>query len=230
MSALAGTFQIAGGGVIGRDHARAGRNGQDAFAWGAREGALAAVVTDGCSSGPHSEVGAKLGARLLLDALLDGGGWDEVNARALARLRAVGEALGGVTEELVHDYLLFTAIAIVVRDDLTTIVAAGDGLAAVNGARILLGPYPGNAPPYLGYALLGEAPGCLLAPVVEIATPELSSALLATDGAAELELAELWRDDASFTNPDQVRRRLTLIGRERGLADDTSVVVLRRRP
>jgi hypothetical protein len=223
-------FAIAGGAVIGRDHARAGKNGQDALAWAERDGTLAAVVTDGCSSAPHSEVGAKLGARILVDGLLRGGSWQEINAAVLARLRAAAEAMGGVDERTVHDYFLFAAVGVVVRPDLTTIVAAGDGLAAVNGARVQIGPYPDNAPPYLGYALLGDAPGCLLRPLVEIPTAELGSALVATDGAAELELAEFWRDARFFANSDQVRRRLTLLGRERGLADDTAVVVLRRRP
>jgi hypothetical protein len=221
-------FEIAGGTVIGRDHARAGRNGQDAWAWGERDGVLAAVVTDGCSSAPHSEVGAKIGARVVLEAILAGAG--DVTEVALARLRDVAEALGGVDATRVHDYLLFTTVALVVREDVTTIVAAGDGVVAVNGARVRLGPFPDNAPPYLAYALLGEAPACRLEPVVEIATAELASALIGSDGALDVELSELWRDDAFFRNPDQVRRRLTLLARDPGLADDTTVAVVRRRP
>lgn len=220
-------FQIAGGTVIGREHARAGRNGQDAFAWGERDGVLAAAVTDGCSSAPHSEVGARLGARIVVDALLRGGSAADVTAAVLGRLRAVADALGGATGEVVHDYLLFTIVAVAIGGETARVLAAGDGLVVVNGARVRLGPFPDDAPPYLGYALL-DHDACALAPVVEIATADLTAMVLASDGAAELD--EPWRDEAFFVNPDQVRRRLTLLWRDGVLGDDATVVTVRRRP
>src|SRR5215467_2985954 len=61
-------FEIAGGSVTGRAHVAAGRNNQDAFCWASDADGLVAVVCDGCSSGPHNEVGAQLGARLFVQA------------------------------------------------------------------------------------------------------------------------------------------------------------------
>jgi hypothetical protein len=49
--------------VIGREHRRRGRGGQDAAAVVLVEGIACAVVCDGCSSGEASEVGARLSAR-----------------------------------------------------------------------------------------------------------------------------------------------------------------------
>ena len=46
---------------VGRDHVRVGRNNQDGV-FATRD---VVVVTDGCGSQPHSEVGAQLGARFL---------------------------------------------------------------------------------------------------------------------------------------------------------------------
>ena len=59
-------FEIAGGSVAGRSHVLAGKGNQDAYHWSVEERSLVAVVCDGCGSGAESEVGAALGARLLV--------------------------------------------------------------------------------------------------------------------------------------------------------------------
>ncbi len=59
-------FEIAGGSVSGRSHVLAGKGNQDAYYWAGQETSLVAVVCDGCGSGASSEVGAELGARLLV--------------------------------------------------------------------------------------------------------------------------------------------------------------------
>lgn len=56
------TFAFASGTVQGRDHRLQGRNNQDAFFLLEREDVTVAIVCDGCSSGAHSEIGARLGA------------------------------------------------------------------------------------------------------------------------------------------------------------------------
>lgn len=63
-------FEIAGGTVAGRDHVACGRNNQDAFAWHQDERCTIAVVADGCSEGLHSEVGAKLLARIITNQVV----------------------------------------------------------------------------------------------------------------------------------------------------------------
>ncbi|HKD75720.1 MAG TPA: protein phosphatase 2C domain-containing protein, partial [Ktedonobacterales bacterium] len=60
---------IAGGSVPGRAHLMTGRPNQDALSWVRSERALIGAVCDGCGSGAHSEVGAQLGAQLLVGAL-----------------------------------------------------------------------------------------------------------------------------------------------------------------
>jgi len=96
-------FQIAGGSVPGRRHRMAGRNNQDAFAWAARDGALVAVVSDGCGSGTHSEVGAQIGARLVVRAALrltragltGGDLLKRLRGQVLAGLRRLAMAMSG---------------------------------------------------------------------------------------------------------------------------------------
>ena len=53
----------------GKSTARVGRNNQDAHAFSVCDERILALVCDGCGSGRYSEVGAQIGARLLLAAL-----------------------------------------------------------------------------------------------------------------------------------------------------------------
>jgi len=242
-------FEIAGGSVPGRTHVVAGRNNQDAFGWAADDDGLVAVVCDGCGSAPHSEVGARLGARLFVHAaarllrspleardLLEQVSQDVLaNLRVLAR--QMGDAAGFV--RTVRDHFLFTIVGLLVTARGATTFCLGDGLLVVNGRRTRLGPFPDNQPPYLGYRLLSdlpEVPERALVPSLSLEVhttmpvDAVQSIVLATDGAADLD-ATFWDDDRFFTNADMVRRRLAVLNRAPGggLDDDTTLVVVRRK-
>ncbi|MBN1209138.1 MAG: protein phosphatase 2C domain-containing protein [Myxococcaceae bacterium] len=259
-------FDIAAASVIGREHVRAGRNNQDALSVRAEGGVLAAVVADGCGSGAHSEVGAQLGARCVAEAALDvlkggtpvedAGFLEAVRARVLKFLTTLTAQLGS---SLVGEHLLFTIVGAVITPERTLVFSAGDGLWVLNGAVHPLGPFPNNAPPYLAYGLL--SPGAVpLERQALVATEEVMALMLGTDGAADLAklsearvperdepvgpLSQYWTDARYFQNPDALRRRLALLGRESVradftahrlvrtpglLADDTTLIVLRRR-
>jgi serine/threonine protein phosphatase PrpC len=234
-------FDIAGGSVAGRAHAAAGRNNQDAFCWSTSEAGIVAVVCDGCSSEPHSEVGAKVGARLVAHAAarLCGAklGADDLLERVrldvLARLRLLATEMGSETfQRTVAEYLLFTVVGVVVTATSATTFSMGDGLVSMNGTRRILGPFPNNEPPYLGYGLLSRGPSFEIHGSVP--TDELERLVLATDGASDFETDEpletMCDDDRIFRNPDMVRRRLTVMRqRQRGLTDDTTLIFVRRR-
>lgn len=222
-------FEAAAGSIVGTAHLHAGRNGQDGFAIHRQGDTTVAVVTDGCGSATHSEVGAKIGAAIVAREVAK----DFLHAPAaiLDQLRAIAAALGDDIERVVNDYLLFTIVGVVVTPAETIVFSAGDGLFAINGRERVLGPYPGNAPPYLGYALLdGEVPSFIIEQCVP--TEQVRTILIATDGAARLadSLEPFWSDETVFRNPDAVRRKLFRLTR-RGSAvldDDTTIVVLRR--
>lgn len=193
-------FEIAGGSVSGRSHVLAGRGNQDAYHWSLEERSLVAVVCDGCGSGAESEVGAALGARLLVAeasrAIALGGAadspalWEEVRTRVLARLADLLAAMGGKRSRLVSEMFLFTVVGLAVSEDRAVIFAAGDGIFAVGDDVERLGPFPRNEPPYLGYGLLDEAPFGPASPRLDVhrafPTSELDTVLLGTDGAADL--------------------------------------------
>jgi len=221
--------------VIGREHRRTDRPCQDAFAIRRGARAVVAVVCDGCGSAAHSELGARLGANLLAAALvarLDGGAgvaeratWRGACDEVIAQLAALVPALDADPTAAIARHFLFTVLAAAIGDDGAAILAIGDGVIAVDGAVRVL-EAEDDAPGYLGYELLGRP-----AQLELTALPAPSSIVLASDGARPLaaELAGLAGEDRLFANPDALRRRLAIAGREPGLLlDDTTIIALRR--
>ena len=233
-----GPYQLAGGSVAGRSHAISGRNNQDGFCWIQSERGAVAVVCDGCGSRPHSEIGAKVGARLVAESatmLLDSNhSVDEVLERVrTSTLEGIEAWARGISarhyREIVVDYFLFTIVGVLVDQERVTPFSLGDGLLVINGERSELGPFENNEPPYLSYGLLhpSTAPRFNVHPSLDLDATE--SFLVGTDGALELpQLEPFWEDDRIFRNPDMVRRRLAVHQREhRALGDDTTLIVAR---
>ncbi len=173
----------------------------------------------------------------------------------LERLNGLLPALGGPPAAAVHDHLFFTLLGAVVTRRETVIFSLGDGVWMLDGERRVI-RFPGNAPPYLGYALIPEAlesPSLACAPfVIEARRPTagVESLLIGTDGAADLEradpglLVELTTDQRYLKNPQAVSRCLARLNRERIrvdwqagavrkspglLEDDTTLILVRRR-
>ena len=162
-----------------------------------------AAVTDGCSSGRYSEVGARLGAAHLA-------GWVPQLWRTLGGCQAApGDLARGATDALlaylytvsgglkpggpdalpsvVGDYLLFGFLCAVVDRERAVVFGVGDGVYSVNGAVTVLDPGPENAPDYLAYRLLGVRGRRIQARVhLTLPTAELASLVLGTDGLADL--------------------------------------------
>ena len=266
-------FELAAGSVRGREHLRLERNNQDAYAILRNEQYTVAVVCDGCGSGQHSEVGAQIGARLTIKSLtralsnqFSKGNpisfhelLEQVRQDLLRQIDNLAQAMGGNWVQTLKDYFLFTIVGVVITSTEILVFSLGDGVIIINGQEIDLGSFPGNSPPYLAYGLCETVSNHgfrshLLPPLEQV-----ESILIGTDGVRELMnvaqqqlpgkqelvglISQFWQEDHYFTNPDQIRRRLSLINREVTkfdrqtqklqktpglLPDDTSLVVLRR--
>lgn len=259
-------FENAAGSVAGMRHVGAGRNNQDAVRVVSTSSATVAVVCDGCGSASRSEVGAWLGVELIAHAIarrcegarrFEAAVLTQVENEVLNTLRALGSKFGDGAARVVSEGFLFTVIGAVVLADETVVFAAGDGVFAVNGEVVVIGPFAGNAPPYLGLALLEKqpTPGRGLKILRRVPTAEVESLVVGTDGVGDLvdgdrivpempAFSDFWTDDAFFSNPDLLRRRLAKLNQPRRdidwerrrirktaavLDDDTSLVVIRRR-
>ncbi|MDJ0897902.1 MAG: protein phosphatase 2C domain-containing protein [Xenococcus sp. MO_188.B8] len=266
-------FELAVGSVRGREHLRLERNNQDAYAILRNEQYTVAVVCDGCGSGQYSEVGAQIGARLTIESLTRALSsqsskgnpissdrlLEQVRQDLLRQIDNLAQAMGGNWLQTLKDYFLFTIVGVVITSTDILVFSLGDGVIIINGKEIDLGSFPGNAPPYLAYELSAIAPNHRLRSHSLPPLEQVESILIGTDGVRELinvaqqqlpgkqelvgSISQFWQEDRYFTNPDQIRRRLSLINREVTkfdrqtqklqktlglLPDDTSLVVLRR--
>lgn len=246
---MIGQFSTASGTVIGRDHLTAGRNNQDAFLVSSSSIHTLIMCGDGCSSSPFSEVGARAGLPLLSRAIETQLArfsrrpypvslekpfpfWLRVSEDFLSQIRVLANAMGESLSEVVFDYFLFAFVGALITPWGTTIFSSGDGLYALNGEVVKIGPFPGNEPPYLAYALTDSSPGSVrerprLVINATVPTDTVNQVLVATDGAFFLvekegsnlpgrdevvgPLSQFWTDDAFFDNPDEIRRRLSAI-------------------
>lgn len=225
--------------VLGGAHRIAGKNNQDAAATAAGPQSFAAVVCDGCSSAPGSEVGAQLAARRVARLLVDAGAptsatgfWSTLTTTLTAELKTLLDALTLPDAPPPLDLFLFTVVGVWSDPDATIFFALGDGVFGVDGALTRLGPFADNAPPYLGYHAAqqaGSAPLPTLAPVAVLPTSSVERWLIGSDGVGELSDPLALCADRSFTHPDALRRALAVEARAGRLPDDTTAIVGRRR-
>ncbi|MBK8259706.1 MAG: protein phosphatase 2C domain-containing protein [Polyangiaceae bacterium] len=232
-------FEVAGGSVSGRAHFLAGKPNQDAFLTLEKNGFVVGLVADGCGSGERSEVGAWLGVHTMANEIVSHKGadlenptfWDRVEKAVISTLDKTARSMGDLTEELVHRFFLFTVLGVVATNRQVAVFSLGDGVWAVNGKVNVIGPFPGNAPPYLGHALLRSDRPLWGKLIVQDVLPaqKVESVLIATDGAADWEdlrsrllpgtremvgpLSDVWQNDRYFSHPDALRRKLARMNR-----------------
>lgn len=180
-------FEIAAGSVPGSNHTMPGRpgwtNNHDAFAWKKSLNHVIGVVCDGCGGAKHSEIGAKLFCKILLESLhnilcahMDYFVKKRENVISflehdlLAKMQHIISFLKpsySSSERLLEpdvsqiqeaslalDYFLFTTLFFVVTPKITAVYSIGDGFYSVNGKSVALGPFKNNEPPYLTYRLM----------------------------------------------------------------------------
>jgi hypothetical protein len=212
-------IRATGAAVIGARHMRGARNGQDAAAVWTAEATGAVVVCDGCGSGASSEVGARLGAQLVIAALAqrlaagtspaDPALWTAVRDEVVAQLGALASAMHGDFAQIVHEHFLFTVVAAAVGGDDAAVWAVGDGAYAIDGRTQVIGPFAENQPPYLAYDLLDMGQP---AHVATTSAVRGGAIVVATDGVAELGLEAIAIEN-SLAHPDALRRRLAVLAR-----------------
>jgi hypothetical protein len=211
--------------VIGREHARVGRNNQDGWAEVARGSRQVVVVCDGCSSQPFSEVGARLGAHHVAQACLNGP-LEGVMHQAAEATKAMLEVFAA--QGTLERYGLFTVLAAVHEAGVGVVFGAGDGLWAADG-RVAELASDANAPDYAAYGLAhrerGQWKQHFFGPATEM--------VVASDGFGEAlasepqALAELIAPPVVWRNPAALQRGLNLLSARLRLADDCTVVAMR---
>jgi hypothetical protein len=261
-------FAMAMGSVPGTDHTKPGEpgwtNNHDACTMVVTDHCRVVVVADGCGSGAHSEVGSKIGVACIANFLAAAVGnlanskseplltdqfWDRVKSQVVAHLTVLANAMGGSLTHTVNNYFLFAFVGVLILKERTYIFSFGDGIYAVNGEVVVLGPFPGNAPPYLMYNLTGStlaahSPEQLKIQVDRILpTDELEHCAVGSDGVVDLisiasmnvpgckdlvgPLEQYWTKPFYTQNPDGIRRHLARINKEMPSGDRVKKGLLR---
>jgi hypothetical protein len=225
------TAAVWAGSVPGREHLRVFRNNQDGAAVVRTGERVVAVVTDGCSSGRYSEVGARLGASWLARRLSSGFEQDTEVALAnlsedfvawLDRLARDLDLSAAELRAIVGDYLLFTFLAAVVDSERFVIFGAGDGAFAIDDRVVRISALD-DAPDYLAYRLLGRPVRAVVH--ASGSSSEIRSIALGTDGAAALlEEGSMLAAHANPSNPALLQRALQRRARE--CFDDATVALV----
>ena len=196
-------FELAAGSVTGSQHRLTGKNNQDAFYSLRTPSATIAVVCDGCGSGTHSEVGAKLGARLVVGAIAQllarsdepspwstEDFWQQVQQQVLNQLHPLADQMGGCTAQTIGEYFLFTIVGTLLTPTAAVVFSLGDGIMVVNGQVFQSGPFPNNAPPYLAYKLLNSSLSKIEIFQIQVQhhlpIDQVETILIGTDGVIDL--------------------------------------------
>ena len=215
-----------------------GINLQDGIQLFQDETVISGVVTDGCGSTPHPEVGAKLFAYQLArwarkyNGTIPEAGVHELNATLLLEIGAFAGTNLTRFRQFINDYMLFTVVGVISTPERTVIYGAGDGIWAVNGKVTEIDQ--DNQPDYPAYAVLNpeNQEKCELKIYWSGATDEIDSLLVATDGfryVPEHTMKSFWTDPKYLKNPYSLQRTVNPLVWGGHAKDDISGILLRRK-
>lgn len=228
-------LRYAFGSVPGSRHRALGKPSQDAATVRPLpNGNALFAVADGCSSGKHSEFGARLGVQALAAALAahpipqpdHSAFWQSIHRHVLNELEYTLRLFED-RRAAIYDFLLFTLVGCLIANRSATFFHLGDGTIFINGREFPI-EAENNTPPYLSYALLGSEVFPIeklqFHVVQTVPLADLGSALIGTDGVNELvraeeetipgrietvgPIADLWATDTCFQNRHSLQRKL----------------------
>lgn len=237
--------RIREGSVIGREHVRLGKNNQDGKNFGSvvigEKTYYYGFVSDGCSAGNNSEVGAKLIVAYLASEvrMMIATGTTIENIpdslfnrcvgylRSIASLTCVGDPQQSL--DFIKNHLLCTVIGFVMDDKKLIIFSAGDGVIVVNDAVTNIDQ--NNTPKYLAYHLVdrqflklqaGELPQTFVTTSYDLST--VGKFAICSDGITESAISHLW---GHVHQLGLLRRLRILVNRNiEPFADDCTQVVV----
>jgi serine/threonine protein phosphatase PrpC len=128
-------FALQAGTVPGMNHILPGQpcwyNNQDAYSLRQNHKASVAVISDGCGSSPHSEVGAQIISQLITQRVMEifsgcydpeelrDDFWNKLHQDVLAEVRTLAHRMGENLSRTIDDYFLATVLGVLVLPDRT---------------------------------------------------------------------------------------------------------------
>jgi hypothetical protein len=188
-------FVFASGSVMGSYHKSIDKNNQDSRILIRRHNYAIGIVTDGCGSSDHSEVGARLGADMIAANITN-----SVNTPSYTE--KPNQWISGIIYNCCMDLyafyesydidetdLLFTVVGFVLTPTYSHFFCYGDGLVFIDGNWDII-TSPGNYPEYPIYRVL-KAKDAEPQFFRTVPTKGLYSFAVGTDGLNDLKLASV---------------------------------------
>lgn len=250
-------FYVTCGSIQGSSHRIRYKNNQDALYIRQKNDTLCAVVCDGCSGSKHSEIGAGLISRYIVNECLKlfnpisgkmtlsacEKSLADLGCNTLCFISGIVEELGINLEIAIQDMFLFTVLGVVMDNDNTFIFNAGDGSYVINDTLYRIEQE--NKPQYISYGLIqgfNPAPFHIQA---LIETQKIDNLMLSSDGLDYLlrnsekllrdgkvcgGYEQFLNDERYINNLSLLQKRLVVLGGLNSvLKDDTSIILIRRR-
>jgi hypothetical protein len=188
-------FVFASGSVMGSYHKSIDKNNQDSRILIRRHNYAIGIVTDGCGSSDHSEVGARLGADMIAANIANSVNISSYIDKPNPWISDIVHNCCSELETLYEDYhidktdLLFTVAGFVITPTYSYFFCYGDGLVFIDGNWDII-TSPQNYPEYPIYRVVdGKEP--IPQFFRTVSTKSLYSFAVGTDGLTDLKLASV---------------------------------------
>lgn len=229
-------MNIAYASIVGSTHRALEYNNQDFVLVKSIADIQICLVADGCGSGSNSEVGAQLALNFIAKTIVENNNWQK---NLMERLNDYSQNLAEMhsddSQTFIKNFLLYTIVGCVVRDEKIILFSCGDGVILINENLNVIDQ--DNRPRYLNNSLISNTSAQIEFQQVDLNT---HSILIGTDGVEDLingiesekvneysSLTELINDEFILSNPVRLPKLLQKYSRKGILKDDCSLVIIK---
>ena len=232
-------MKTAYGSISGSVHKRLEYNNQDFVMVTQNEDCIIGLIADGCGSGSNSEVGAQLSLNFISKWLQENSDENDWGVHLKKDIQnyslALSKTHSSEPRQFIKDYLLYTILGFIVRDDIITVFSFGDGVIIMGNEIKIIDQ--SNRPKYINNELLGDEGGSF-----EFYDFGLKDQILVlgSDGLLDLidgigkglvdeyrTLDDFTEDNRHFTNPVHLPKLLQKYSNTGQIKDDCSVIILK---
>lgn len=197
------------------------------------------LIADGCGSGSNSEVGAQLGLKFLSKRILgqiDTDWKSNLKEDIQSYSKEIAAIHSNDPEGFIRDFLLYTIIGFVEKDDILTIFSYGDGVIIIDDKIEIIDH--DNRPKYINNELIGSEGGDFLFREINFENQKIT---LGSDGLIDLlegmekglveeyhSLEHFMNDAENFTNPTHLPKLLKKYSRKGIIKDDCTLIMIKK--
>ncbi len=223
--------------IQGYTHRKLEYNNQDSVGVFQYENCKIGIITDGCGSAPHSEVGAQLAIPFIARFIKDNieGDWkSRLKPALLDYASKLAELHSNHPEEFIRNFLLYTIVGFVEVNHQITIFTAGDGVVIFDGKVNVIDQQ--NRPKYINNELLGKPSGDFSFQDFPVRENRI---ILGSDGLEDLleaiaenkieeysDRLDFEKDDTLYDHPIALPKLLQKYARNGIIKDDCSIIMI----